>query len=68
MDNPFIEIIRLLFGLITDIYSMLFEVPLGPFSLGSMLFGLLLLTIVIQFMRKLFEVGDNSGSGSNSKK
>lgn len=68
MDSPFVEIVRMLFGLITDIYSMLFDIQLGSFSLGSMLFGLLLLTIVIQFMRKLFEVGDNSGSGSNSKK
>lgn len=64
MDSSFVEIIRMLFGLITDIYSMLFDVSLGPFSIGSLLFGLLLLTIVIQFMRKLFEVGDNSGSGS----
>lgn len=68
MNSPFVEIISMLFGLIKDIYSMLFEISLGPFSLGSMLFGLLLLAIVIQFMRKLFEVGDNSGSGSNSKK
>ena len=60
MDGPFVEIIRMLFGLITDLYSMLFEISLGPFSLGSMLFGLLLLSIVIQFMRKLFEVGDTS--------
>lgn len=68
MDSPIVEIVGMLFGLIKDIYSMLFEISLGPFSLGQMLFGLLLLTIVIQFMRKLFDVGDNSGSGSSSKK
>lgn len=66
MDSPIVQILIMLFDLIKNIYSMLFEISLGPFSLGSMLFGVLLLAIVIQFMRKLFEVGDTSGS--NSKK
>lgn len=63
-----LDFIQLVFGFIYDLFTMLFTISLGPFSLGSMFFGLLFLSIVIQFMRKIFEVGDNSDPSSSSKK
>lgn len=53
-----LDFIQLVFGFIYDLFTMLFTISLGPFTVGSLIFGLAFVGIVVNFVARLLMQDD----------